>query len=123
MVTEDGKGSQVNMQPGKVRYHPKSREQEAEGEKDRSSFYYIYIQQNFAENNPYCTGQGHGWERHSPRWSGQEGSGLEEAQVLPQGSLGLFCIPVHGSQGATNHIPFFLTPLENLLSIGAVASE
>lgn len=24
-------------------------------EKDRSSFYYIYIQQNFAMNNPYCT--------------------------------------------------------------------
>lgn len=24
-------------------------------EKDRSSFYYIYIQQNFARNDPYCT--------------------------------------------------------------------
>lgn len=30
--------------------------------KDRSSFYYIYNQQNFAKNNPYCTGQGHGQE-------------------------------------------------------------
>lgn len=38
MVTEDGKGSQVNMQPGKVRYHPKSREQEAEGKKTEAAF-------------------------------------------------------------------------------------
>lgn len=31
---------------------PGNRRQE---EKDRSSFYYIYIQQNFTRNNPYCT--------------------------------------------------------------------
>lgn len=35
-------------------HYPRPREQEAEG-KNRSSFYYIYIQQNFARNNPYCT--------------------------------------------------------------------
>lgn len=31
---------------------PENRRQK---KKDRSSFYYIYIRQNFTRNNPYCT--------------------------------------------------------------------
>jgi hypothetical protein len=58
-----------------------------------------------------------------PKVEWTRGSGLEEAPVLPKGSLGLLWVPEHGSQGATNLIPFFLTLLETPISIGAVASE
>lgn len=57
-------------------------------EKDRSSFYYIYIQQNFAMTNPYCTVRALVGETF-PRQEWTGGSAREGAPVLPKGSLGL----------------------------------
>lgn len=45
------------MQPGEKQRYPPTfiSENRRQKKKDRSSFYYIYIQQNFTRNNPYCT--------------------------------------------------------------------
>lgn len=59
----DGKAQErMHSQGGKGEVSPtiipdpeNRRQKEKEGKKNRSSFYYIYIQQNFARNNPYCT--------------------------------------------------------------------
>lgn len=79
-------------------------------EKVRSSFYYIYIQQNFTGNNPYCTGQGPGWVRNSPRWRGREG--LKRYQFVPKtacNSSSSRCPAFKELQTMVLHFPPFLT--------------
>ena len=55
------------------------------------------------------------------RWARRIGT--RRGASASEGKLGTPLGPRHGSQGATNLIPFFLTLLETLVSIGAVASE
>lgn len=73
--------------------------------------------------------QGPGWVKHSPRWSGQKGSGLEGYQFFLRGAwdsssshlLTFKELQTTGPRGPISLL--FLTVHKNLISKGAVAPE
>lgn len=102
---KERKHSRHNAQLGKIRYHPNPDNGRRREKRQKQLLLYLHPtklcrEQSLLHRSRPWTGE------HFPRWSGQEGSGLEEAPILPKGSLGLLWVPVHGSQGVTNLIPF-----------------
>lgn len=108
--------------------HLYPREQEAEEKRQKQLLLYLHPTKLHKEQS-LLHSQGLGCVRHSPRWSGQEGLGLEGHQFFLRGawdssSFQLLTFKELQTTGPWSPISLLsLTVHKNLLSKGAVAPE
>lgn len=120
---KERKHSGENVQQGKIRYHPKSREREAEGKRQKQLLLYLHPtklcrEQSLLHRSRPWTGEAF------PKVKWTRRIGTRRGTNSSQGKLGT---PLGPSAWLSRRYKLnsllFLTLLENLISVGAVASE